>query len=340
MRSNDVSNSRATILNAVLSSLVVVLLASCGLPHAGRVATVPAPAAPLAVVLTTDCGVDMDDQWALTHIVLSPELDLREIVTTHASSIHFSSATSARTAAEVLSRVAPRKSASVPVVAGADAPLQDVSTPRENAGANVLLSLSREFSESRRLVVLSIGAATDVASAILKDPSFAERVAVVAMGFRDWPQGGDEFNIKNDPVAWQVLLNSRVPLVVGSAEAAKRSLRLNRAEAARVMSAHGSTGEYLYGLFDEWLTRNSELVAHVVAPGTWVVWDEVVVAYILGLARGEAVARPRLQPDLFFAHPSTRERITWITRIDSDRLWQDLTRKIDDRDRSTAARPH
>jgi len=34
---------------------------------------------PLAVVLSTDCGADIDDQWALAHLILSPELDLRGI---------------------------------------------------------------------------------------------------------------------------------------------------------------------------------------------------------------------------------------------------------------------
>ena len=30
----------------------------------------------LAAVLTTDCGAEMDDQWALAHLLLSPEVDL------------------------------------------------------------------------------------------------------------------------------------------------------------------------------------------------------------------------------------------------------------------------
>jgi inosine-uridine nucleoside N-ribohydrolase len=286
------------------------------------------PAAP--VVLTTDCGVEIDDQWALAHIVLSPELELRAVVTTHASSIHFSSATSARTAHETLTRIVPGKAAAIRVVAGADAPLQDAETPRDSDGVSVLLAASRGFSRSHRLIVLSIGAATDVASAILKDPSIADRIAVVAMGFNDWPSGGEEFNVRNDPQAWRVILASRVPLVIGSGATAKKSLRLTTAGAAAIMRSHGAIGAYLSGLVDGWLARHAELAARMVAPGAWVVWDEVVVAYALGLASGDAVARPTLQSDLFFSHPETVERITWLTQVDSDRLWGDLGRKIDD----------
>jgi hypothetical protein len=35
------------------------------------------------------------------------------------------------------------------------------------------------------------------------------------------------------------------------------------------------------------------------------------------------------RPNSLFLHPATRERITWIRRVDADRLWRDFTLKID-----------
>jgi hypothetical protein len=69
----------------------------------------------------------------------------------------------------------------------------------------------------------------------------------------------------------------------------------------------------------------------MVAPETWVVWDEVVVAYLLGFARGGDVPRPQIEPDLSFAHPATGDRITWLSQIESERIWGDFTRKIEGR---------
>ena len=298
-------------------------------PKAAISAT-PTTAAP-AAILITDCGAEMDDQWALAHLLLGTELDLRAVITTHASSIRLSSARSAEVAAEVIRRVLPERASSLPVVAGSSEPLRDAKTPRENAGVDLLLRLSGDYSESRRLIVFAIGAGTDVASALLKDSSIANRITVVAMGFIDWPSGGDFFNVKNDPLAWQVILNSDVPLVIGSGEAAKRGLKLTRAEAAALMRSRGPTGEYLYTLFDDWLTREPKLVAQVVAPQTWVLWDQIVVAYALGLARGREVPRPQMQPDLSFSHPETVKRITWLDEIDTEKVWRDFTRKIDAR---------
>lgn len=274
----------------------------------------------------------MDDQWALAHILLSREFDLRGVITTHASSIGLSSATTAKKAAEVVTHVLPAEASSrPPVMPGSDSPLQNATTPRENAGVDFLLGLSRSFSASRRLIIFITGAATDVASAILKDPSIVNRVSVVAMGFDDWPAGGDGFNVKNDPLAWQIILDSEVPVVVGSGAVTKRGLRLTRAEAAALMRPHGPVGEYLYSLFDDWLKKQAQIVALYVAPETWVVWDEVVVAYALGMARGNGVPRPKLKPDLSFSHPETSRRITWLTEIDTERFWRDFTQKIDAR---------
>jgi purine nucleosidase len=284
----------------------------------------------ISAVLTTDCGVEIDDQWALTHLLVSEEVDLRAVITTHASSIGFSSATSAQQAAELVARLSPsRVSSHPPVVAGSDVPLRDATPSPENAGVELLLRLSRGFTSSRRLVVFVIGAATDVASALLKDPSMENRVTIIAMGFDDWPSGGDVFNVKNDPLAWRIILDSDLPVVVGSSAVAKRGLRLTRTEAAGLMRSHGRLGEYLYTLFDRWVTQQAALVAQMVAPETWVVWDEVVVAYALGMAQGREVPRPRLQPTLAFVHPETPRRITWLTQVDTERVWDDFTRKID-----------
>jgi purine nucleosidase len=287
---------------------------------------------PVPAVMSTDCGVEIDDQWALTHLLLSREIDLRAVITSHASSVGYSSATSARKAAEVIAHVLPAKLASrLPVIAGADSPLKNARVPQDNAGVEKLIQLSRGFSASTPLTIFLTGAGTDVASAILKDPTVVHRVSVIAMGFDDWPGGGDVFNVKNDPVAWQVILDSDVPVAVGSSALTMRGLRLTRKEAAALIRPHGRLGEYLYAILDKFMTEQPETVARYVAPETWVVWDEGVVAYALGMARGKDVPRPRLQSDLRFQHTPTGRRITWLTEIDTARFWRDLAQKMDAR---------
>src|SRR4030095_14085518 len=108
-------------------------------------------------------------------------------------------------------------------------------TPRSSPAVKFLIETSRRFSKDNRLTVLMIGAATDVASAILTDPTIVERVRIIQMGFHD-EQGGDEFNIANDVHAVQVILDSKVPLVIGPGKVCRASLSLTFEEARRMLA--------------------------------------------------------------------------------------------------------
>lgn len=102
-----------------------------------------------------------------------------------------------------------------PLVEGASTPMQDASTPQSSDAARFLVEQSKGFSSTNRLTVLTIGAATDTASALLLDPSLADRIRIVAMGFTNLQaDGAEEFNVLNDPHAWQAILKSRVPVVM------------------------------------------------------------------------------------------------------------------------------
>jgi Inosine-uridine preferring nucleoside hydrolase len=137
-------------------------------------------------LLSTDCGCEMDDQWALALLALSPALDLRAVVGAHGPTLPAPAA--ADFAREVLRRM--NRAEPPPVVAGAGGPLADAATPVESEGTTLLLREARDFSPPRRLAVLAIGPATDVASALLLDPGLADRIEVVAVGFDRWPGGG------------------------------------------------------------------------------------------------------------------------------------------------------
>jgi inosine-uridine nucleoside N-ribohydrolase len=287
------------------------------------------PAARRAVVLLTDCGTDMDDQWALAHLAVSPEIDLRGVVTTHAFFLPKPEAEfTAKAAREVLAQMPVRTPP--PVIPGSSVALTDKTTPLPNAGVDFLLQQSRTFSPQNRLTVLVIGAATDVASALLTDPTLGDRIAIVSMAFNLWPDGGDEWNVKNDPMAWQVLLESRAPITVGDQAVCKRDLAMTPQKADALLGPYGAPGRYLAGLLSGWFKSHPDLVRQ----GYWPVWDEVVTAHLLGLTKWETHPRPTMDGAMHFVLPSSgtdrpERTIRWITSLDTARLWADLTQKLD-----------
>ena len=281
------------------------------------------------VVVTTDCGAEVDDQWALAHLALSPEIALQGVVTTHAPSLKPPAAeSSAKAAREVFAKM--KIANPPPIVAGSSEPLGRDGKPRDNAGVRFLLDAAKGYSADDRLTVVMIGAATDVASALLIDPSWADRVRIVAMAF-DGPEGGDPWNVKNDVRAWQVVMGSSTPLVVGDGKVTRKSL-VQTVDSAQRFAAKGSRGAYLIGLLGAFVTGAPKMVESVSGrPGAWPIWDEVVVAYLLGMTEQDDRPRPTLRDDRTLDHARPRGRITWITAIDSERLWDDLAAKLADR---------
>ena len=217
----------------------------------------PSRAAPpkIPVVLSTDVGNEVDDQWAIVYLLINSKFDVRGIISAHAPTI---SPPAGQTSYRILLDVVENRlgmRSHPPLFAGADLPLEDRIKPRPSDGANFLIEASRQFSVDNRLKVLTIGAVTDAASAILIDPTIVERIEIIDMGFTSWPNGGDEFNIANDVKGMQVILDSEVPLTIGSGNVCRASLSMHLDQAREMLSGPGPVGEWLFEEFQAWYYR-------------------------------------------------------------------------------------
>lgn len=289
--------------------------------------TLPPEPAPIPVVLSSDLGCEIDDQFALIHLALSPRFDFRLVVTSHAPNLAKPATESAAKQANGwLLKLKPKHGRPLPkVVAGSSEPLAGEGQPRKGPGAEALLKAAEGFDAKNRLQVVMIGAATDVASALLIDPSWADRVRVVSMGFSDWPGGGDPWNVKNDPIAWRTILRSRVPLVVATEKVCKEALVLSGDDLAKRFGALGEPGPSLVAFCRPWLKEHADMVKNVSGkPDAWPIWDPSTVAFLLGKAETKTYPRPDLRDDLSFAHEKPNGSIEWVTKIDGEGLWKDL----------------
>jgi inosine-uridine nucleoside N-ribohydrolase len=295
----------------------------------------PACARDRDVILTTDCGADIDDQFAIAYLALIPEVHVKAIVTTHAPGLPMGAKTSADCASDVFERLG--AGPLPPIWAGSSVRLTE-RTPLGNAGVSFIVETARSYSAQNRLVIITIGATTDVASAFLTDPKLGERVEILTMGFDSWPQGGDPWNIKNDPLAYQVILDSSAPITIGSTSVTHKYLELGDKGAAEMLEGHGEFAQWLNSLFQNWVTDHADLVAQVVRPRHWVIWDTVVAAHLLGFTTTQTHPRPALNlSELTFSFPKTQKKVNWITSIDSRKMWPDFVRRLDQA--SKGARP-
>jgi purine nucleosidase len=311
------------ILMLILFSLAVSLSAAArGIP----------------VILSTDVGNEIDDQWAVLYLLTNPQFDVLGMVSAHAPTLPPPSAHyTYRVLVDEVENHMDLQS-HPPLFEGSSLPLADTHSARDNAGVDFIVRTSRAFSKDNRLDVLTIGAATDVASAIIEDPEITERIRVVAMGFNRWPDGGDEFNVANDPRAWQAILDSDVPVVIGSGDVCRAYLALTPAQAQALVADHGPLGAWLWHEYQDWYYRNVKPLRVDDLSKPWIIWDIITAAYVEGFATGESKPRPRLGDNMVFEHPATSQNITWITSLDSKRLWADFIDHLDDFSRRHAVR--
>lgn len=93
-------------------------------------------ARPRGIILTTDCGTEVDDQWAIVYLFLSFPLNVKGVVTTHAPNLAEPRAeASAACVRDALRRLGV---SSPPVFAGSSVPLKG-REPLRNAGVDFIL---------------------------------------------------------------------------------------------------------------------------------------------------------------------------------------------------------
>jgi purine nucleosidase len=284
--------------------------------------------APLPVILSTDCGTEIDDQWAVIYLAISPELEVLGFLGNHAR--NGLSGTQARdTLLDVLENRLDMQE-HPPALAGADGPLASRDTPNDNQAVRFLIEQAERFTPTERLNVLVIGSHTDVASAILLDPSIVQRIRVIMMGIDDWPGGGDPWNVRNDPAAARIVFGSGVPLVIAPGEVAKRHLSFTTEECQALLRDTGKAGTWLAECFAAWEHR-----FEVDGRKIWPIWDNLAVGYLLGFTRTVVHHRPRIAEDLSFDHSDPQGQLTWVGWVDEGRLWRDYVAKL----RAWQARP-
>ena len=297
-----------------------------------RVSTASAQetAAPTPVILSTDVGNEIDDQWAIVWLLTDPAFDVRGILSANAPSLPDPSA---HASYRILRDVVEHRlglAEHPPLLEGASLPLTSRVTPQKSGAVDFLLTESRGFTPDHPLTVLVIGAATDVASALITDPTLAERIRVVAMAFRNFgPGGANEYNEQNDPHAWQVLLHSNVPLTVGTGEVCERTLGLNFAQARDLLAGHGPVAAWLWEEYQTWYFANVKPLRVKDFSKPWVIWDVITLAYVRGLATATAQPRPELDDSMTFRPGAPGATVHVITAVDTARVWGEMFTHLD-----------
>ena len=176
------------------------------------------PAAPIPVVFDTDIGGDIDDTWALSLLLRSPELDLRLVTTDHGNTRY-----RARVAARLL-EAAGRSDVPVGIglmQAGDEGGQSEwvrgydlARYPGRVHEDGVQALIDTVMGSTEPVTVIAVGPAPTLAAALAREPRLAGRARFVGMygslrrGYDGKPEPEAEWNVKADAAAARAVLSA------------------------------------------------------------------------------------------------------------------------------------
>lgn len=241
-------------LNNIIFQLIAALLA-CTLPASAT--------ASRKVIFDTDPGTD--DALALMLALNSPELDVRAVTVVPGN------VTASQGLENALRMVSLANRCDIPVAAGAQHPLfQKLITAEFWHGKNGLANIELPASKCKvnshfgpdliiqmvhaaphEITLVPVGPLTNIALAVLKDPSIVPLVKeVVLMGGSI--AGGNvnaaaEANIYNDPEAAQIVFQAGWPLTMVGLDVGDKTL-FSKKYLDQLGQTHGPVNDFIYGV--------------------------------------------------------------------------------------------
>lgn len=196
--------------------------------------------------------------------------------------------------------------------------------PIDSPAADNIIENALKCSESDPLYVVAIGAITNVASAILKEPEIINKIVVVWLGGNAlyWPEN-NEFNLKQDIGGAQVLFDSGVSLVLVPCKGVTSHLISTVPEIEKYIEPHGEIGKFLAMRFKEYNNNHKGWSKEI--------WDMAAVSWVLNeeWAPTNIAPSPILLDDKTWTFDENRHPIKIVYDIKRDLILQDFIEKLE-----------
>ncbi|MZQ86870.1 nucleoside hydrolase [Paenibacillus sp. 5J-6] len=281
----------------------------------------------IRLIINTDAKNEADDQFAIVHALLTPRFVNKGIIAAHFGTERTltSMEDSYEECEKILSLMEMKEV--VPLYRGAERAMTDERTPALSEGAEFIIREAMK-EDAMPLYVISLGAITDLASALLIEPRIADRLTAIWIGGGQWPEGEREFNLSNDIAAANSVMASSVPLWVVPRNVYS-TIRVSLAELALKVRPYGPIGSYL---FEQMVDFNHTAAGNPRFPKgeMWSLGDSPAVSLLLDSHEYayEMKPAPRITQDMRYVHYQKERFIRWYNEVDARFTLEDMFAKI------------
>lgn len=245
----------------------------------------------IKVFIDSDSGNEIDDLYAITRALIAPELEVVGL-----SSAHWEFHPEAGDSSLELSQKLNDKllkyfnKSAIPHPRGSAGMLRYWGDPVPNPSpaAELMIAIAKEMPGRQKLNIVTLGALTNLASAILMDPEIVPKIRVYTMALHYDPKSRawnkNEFNVRNDLDAMDILLNTdglEMHIMTGTTS---KNYVFTKEETRKYLYGKGQPWDFLYGKWEEKFPANS----------TWIMWDVALIEAIINpdLVKSEQIITP------------------------------------------------
>lgn len=211
----------------------------------------------IRVIVDNDFSGDPDGLFQLTHLLLSPSVDVRAIIGSHIAPKDFIDPTdsqannAAQKAKEVMQLLKIKNN--IPIVAGSNKAMVNDSTPSISNATNIIINEALRTDTKMPLYILCGAGLTEVASALLKQPNIAGKFIIVWIGGPEYtdaiapPKASKiEYNLNIDIAAAMSVFNRSNVSIWQIPRNAYRQVIISHAQLLVNVKPKGTIGNYLY----------------------------------------------------------------------------------------------
>lgn len=292
------------------------------------------PAGKIDMVLDTDAYNEVDDQYAISYMLACPEkFNVKAIC---AAPFFNPKSTSPedgmeRSYDEIINllTLANKEDLKSIVYKGSRNYLPNEQTPVESPAADFMAQLADAYSPEKPLYIVAIGAITNVASAILKNPNMKENCVIVWLGGAGvhMPYAASEFNMTQDIAAARIVFGCGIPLVQLPCAGVVDHVSISKYELEYWLKGKNPLADYL----SSYTIAEADSYA-AGKPWTRVIWDITAVAWLLNednrFMRDKLIASPIPEYDNHYAFNENRHFIRYVYHINRDALFEDLFNRL------------
>ena len=274
---------------------------------------------PISLIIDADTANEVDDAFAIARALVEPEFDIKGLCSaqwhTQANAPNDSVGRSQQMNEDLLALMG--KSA-ITHPMGSNIPMVSQFRAQPSPAAHLIIEEAHKMSKGEKLTVLTLGPATNTASALLLDPSIRPKLRCCYLGLwyniEDQTWSKREFNTDNDPNALNVLLNTQnLELEIMTATTSK-ALVFDKNQVDRYFKGKGGIFDYLVTLWENydrfWQETDPE-------KKYWTMWDVAAI---------QALAKPHLcqKKKVITPHDNFKREIIIYSQINEKAMEADF----------------